>query len=166
MTDDELMEIARPFAADGGRWPSDWVNALQATVKACVKTCEAAKDTGNDNGIERDVYVWNKAVEYCINRLRLKNQTPPKAPLAPEECSGSVPRPELLALAERCGAILTGKPDGSEAITIVFTVPAWRAFDEATLSPNVARSITDICAFPEVCPDHAHLVYGKHISKE
>lgn len=38
-------------------------------------------------------------------------------------------RPELLARAEDCGAKLTGRPDGSEAITIVFTIQAWRAFD-------------------------------------
>ena len=41
------------------------------------------------------------------------------------------PHPELLALAEKCGATLTGKPDGSESITVVFTIPAWREFDRA-----------------------------------
>lgn len=46
------------------------------------------------------------------------------------------PRPELLALAEKCGARLTGKPDGSESVTVVFTVDAWRAFD-AVLGPIV-----------------------------
>ena len=30
--------------------------------------------------------------------------------------------PELLALAEKCGATLTGKPDGSEAVTVVSTI--------------------------------------------
>ena len=44
------------------------------------------------------------------------------------------PRAELLALAESCGAILTGKPDGSESITVVFTIDAWRAFDAALRS--------------------------------
>ena len=39
------------------------------------------------------------------------------------------PRPEFLALAESCGAVITGKPDGSEPITIVFTIDAWRKFD-------------------------------------
>jgi hypothetical protein len=37
----------------------------------------------------------------------------------------------LLDLAEKCGAVLTGKPDGSEAVTVVFTVAAWRAFAAA-----------------------------------
>jgi hypothetical protein len=31
--------------------------------------------------------------------------------------------------------MLTGKPDGSEAITVVFTIEAWRTFD-GTLGPN------------------------------
>lgn len=54
--------------------------------------------------------------------------------LAAAATTGAVkPRPELLALAELCGAILTGKPDGSEAITVVFTISAWRAFDGALL---------------------------------
>lgn len=41
------------------------------------------------------------------------------------------PRAEFLALAEACGARLTGKPDGSEPIEIVLSVDAWRAFDAA-----------------------------------
>ena len=43
------------------------------------------------------------------------------------------PRPELLELAESVGAVITGKPDGSEPITIVFSVQAWRSFDKALL---------------------------------
>lgn len=38
------------------------------------------------------------------------------------------PCPELLAMAETCGAKITGKPDGSEPISIVFTPEAWRMF--------------------------------------
>ena len=74
MTDEELMDIARPLAADGGRWPSDWLTAMRAAIAAehaaCVKACEAAEDTGNDSGIERDVAMWNKAVAYCVRRLK------------------------------------------------------------------------------------------------
>lgn len=44
------------------------------------------------------------------------------------------PRPEFLALAEKCGATLTGKPDGSEAITVVFSIKAWADFDAAQKS--------------------------------
>ena len=52
--------------------------------------------------------------------------------------------PELLALAEKCGATLTGKPDGSEAVTVVFTIEAWREFEQALL---------DVC-HRDVMPDH------------
>lgn len=43
----------------------------------------------------------------------------------------TAPRKELLALAESCGAQITGKPDGSESITVVFSIEAWRSFDAA-----------------------------------
>ena len=41
-------------------------------------------------------------------------------------------REDFLQLAQKCGAVITGKPDASEAITVVFSVEAWRAFDLAT----------------------------------
>lgn len=50
------------------------------------------------------------------------------------------PRKEFLDLALSCGAKLTGKPDGSEAVTVVFTVDAWRAFDAACLSQTLATA--------------------------
>lgn len=43
-------------------------------------------------------------------------------------------REELLQLAEQCGMKMTGKPDGSEPIEIVFSIDAWRKFDVATRS--------------------------------
>ena len=55
--------------------------------------------------------------------MNTKQSTPPRH--TPK------PRAELLALAEQCGAMLTGKPDGSESITVVFTIEAWRTFDAA-----------------------------------
>lgn len=45
-------------------------------------------------------------------------------------------REDLLDLAMGCGAVMTGKPNGSEAITIVFSVDAWRAFDLANTLPQ------------------------------
>ena len=30
---------------------------------------EDARDMGDSTGIERDVYVWNKAIDYCLNRM-------------------------------------------------------------------------------------------------
>jgi len=46
----------------------------------------------------------------------------------------------LLNLAEQCGARITGKPDGTEAVSVVFTPAAWRAFDEAvaTMPPTLS----------------------------
>ena len=70
MTDYELMDIARPFAADGGRWPSDWIDAMRTVVEACATVCDAAEDAGNSRCIERDVFIWNRATKYCANRLR------------------------------------------------------------------------------------------------
>lgn len=52
------------------------------------------------------------------------------------------PRAEFLALAERCGARITGKPDGSEPIEIVFTIAAWRAFDAALVPGAPDRPMT------------------------
>lgn len=48
-----------------------------------------------------------------------------------KEPKPDAPREAFLSLAQRCGATLTGKPDGSESITVVFTLDAWRAFDTA-----------------------------------
>lgn len=35
---------------------------------------------------------------------------------------------KLLALAESCGAVVTGKPDGSEPLGVSFSLTAWQAF--------------------------------------
>lgn len=55
-------------------------------------------------------------------------------------------RKELLDTAIACGAVLTGKPDGSESITVLFSIDAWRAFDVAT-----SKSLINI----QTC-DHAN----------
>ena len=47
--------------------------------------------------------------------------------------------PKFLDMALSCGAELTGKPDGSEPITVVFTCEAWRAFDGAVSADLVAQ---------------------------
>jgi len=51
------------------------------------------------------------------------------------------PRPEFLALAQLHGARLTGKPDGSEAIEVVFSIAAWRAFDQACAAIAVRGTV-------------------------
>ncbi len=48
-------------------------------------------------------------------------------------------RPELLELAEKCGARLTGEPDGSTPIEIIFSISAWRAFDAALVDADTAK---------------------------
>lgn len=64
------------------------------------------------------------------------------------------PRQDFLDTALACGASLTGKPDGSEAITVVFTIDAWRKFNSA-IQQAEART-DDPVAY--VCPTshHAH----------
>lgn len=52
-------------------------------------------------------------------------------------------RPELLDLAERSGARITGKPDASEPIEIVFSVQAWRKFDRSLSGSIDLTSIKD-----------------------
>lgn len=32
LSDDQIMDATRAFAADGGRWPSDWVDACRAVL--------------------------------------------------------------------------------------------------------------------------------------
>lgn len=56
---------------------------------------------------------------------------PTAAPATPDESIAvkSKPRLAFLELAEANGARITGKPDGSEAIEIIFSIQAWRAFD-------------------------------------
>lgn len=49
----------------------------------------------------------------------------------PQHVAIDKPRPEFLDLALKCGADLTGKPDGSEAVTVVFSIEAWAKFDLA-----------------------------------
>lgn len=33
LTDERLMELAQPFAADGGCWPSDWLSAMHLAIR-------------------------------------------------------------------------------------------------------------------------------------
>jgi len=51
--------------------------------------------------------------------------------IQPEHVAIDKPRPEFLDLALKCGADLTGKPDGYEAVTVVFSIEAWAKFDLA-----------------------------------
>lgn len=63
------------------------------------------------------------------------------------------PRREFLQLAESCGAHLTGKPDGSEPITLVFPIKAWRAFDVAIAAQSAG--VPDVSAMARVLSDRS-----------
>lgn len=47
-----------------------WCAGVNSEREACAKVCEAAEDTGDDRGIERDVATWNKATTYCVRRIK------------------------------------------------------------------------------------------------
>lgn len=57
-----------------------------------------------------------------------------------EKSPEQVAKAKTLSLAEACGAQLTGKPDGSEAITVVFTIDAWRKFSAAVFTQESAAA--------------------------
>lgn len=60
-------------------------------------------------------------------------------------------RSGFLDLALECGAVLTGKPDGSEPIEVHFTIDAWRKFDITTRF----KTINDVQWMNIVNHDHA-----------
>jgi len=59
------------------------------------------------------------------------------------------PREEFLDMALECGAVLTGKPDGSEPITVVFTIEAWRKFDRTAGDRRYRELLLDIDELPQ-----------------
>ena len=69
------------------------------------------------------------------------------------------PSADFLETAQHCGAELTGKPDGSEPVTVMFTCEAWRAFD-AAVNPATPHGCACFGRDPadgpcEVCTIHA-----------
>lgn len=68
MTDDELMEIAMPFAADGERWPSDWLAAMRAAAEAereaCKRDCIAVIESRHLTG-----QLGFNAIHDCLERI-------------------------------------------------------------------------------------------------
>lgn len=89
--------------------------------------------------------IWTK-----VEQIRAKQAAKPKhspLPESPAQPATEVlqariaeletrPRAEFLALAEKCGARVTGKPDATEPIEIVFSVQAWRKFDQSMQVPQ------------------------------
>lgn len=65
------------------------------------------------------------------------------------------PRQDFLDTALACGATLTGKPDGSEAITVVFAIDAWRKFDTAIQQAEKNEPVGEVQTFGDngVCDE-------------
>ncbi len=42
---------------------------VAAERERLIAAAKTAKDTGDATGIERDVYLWNRAIDHCIGRL-------------------------------------------------------------------------------------------------
>jgi len=94
---------------------------FEASLAASVDAGQIIRvfDDGSCEGLPTGTIVLNHFIP-LIQMLQgqlIASQQPP------------VYREDFLALAMECGANLTGKPDGSESITVVFTVEAWRKFD-------------------------------------
>lgn len=71
-----------------------------------------------------------------------------------EALTGRKPRSEFLDLALHFDAVLTGKPDGSEAITVQFPLEAWWKFDEAMLSATAPQVVADERALQDALRDY------------
>ena len=48
--------------------------AVAAERERCAAAIRDAHDAGDATGIERDVYIWNKAVAYCLRRIVQPNR--------------------------------------------------------------------------------------------
>ena len=79
MKEEELREL---FKATNTAEPlsEGWPGLLRygmavaaAERKACADVCDSAADMGNATGIERDVFLWNKATNFCAARIRTRS---------------------------------------------------------------------------------------------
>jgi hypothetical protein len=44
-------------------------NAVAEERNRLIDAAEKAKDTGDASGIERDIAIWNRAIDYCIGKM-------------------------------------------------------------------------------------------------
>lgn len=98
-------------------------SALQEALevaKEALETCRNMADSNND-GISFEAS--DEALTFID---KITKTVLPRAESAGEP---SEPRQVFLDSALHCGAVMTGKPDASEPITIVFSMDAWRKFD-------------------------------------
>jgi hypothetical protein len=54
ITDEQIMDAARPFAEDGGRWPSDWIGACRAVLALQARQVPAM----TTEQMRRDFEAW------------------------------------------------------------------------------------------------------------
>lgn len=106
LTDQQIMEAVRDLAADGGRWPSDWVAAVRRGVRLAAlvspqasptATLPAGSPTAGMDLAQRILHVGgrNNAAGYvefgsiqavdALVRQVLRDFPPPTTPIAPEE---------------------------------------------------------------------------------
>ena len=53
---------------------TEYEHAIAAAEReACAKVIAECSDKGDDRGVERDVYMWNRAVNYCAAAIRARN---------------------------------------------------------------------------------------------
>lgn len=80
-------------------------------------------------------------------------------------------RIEFLELAVTCGATITGKPDGSEPVSVVFTPEAWQKFDAACVVTKPVAKVTKgsqygpglvFLANGQNLPEPGTLLYSRH----
>ncbi|VTU25161.1 hypothetical protein H4CHR_01539 [Variovorax sp. PBS-H4] len=80
VSDEQIMDACRPFAEDGGRWPSSWIDAGRA-VLALASSAQAGEPDG----------IWGRPsrlfIDMCLNELERGSLTslPRKAAFAERE---------------------------------------------------------------------------------
>ena len=74
MNDNELLELMKSIDPQSVRVPPGVRKIVEAAIllerEACEDACKDSEDTGDGRGIERDVATWNKAVAYCVRRIK------------------------------------------------------------------------------------------------
>lgn len=127
--DARLGRYVKQFATKGGWTPDDGEGAFEFVQRhSYVVGIEDAGGTVGPYGTQTNGSRW--PVSAFVNAAESTSPTVSTLSVENETYRG-----KLLALAEECGARITGKPNGSEPVEVVFPIPAWRRFDIATAAP-------------------------------
>lgn len=139
----ELEGVAEQIAEGAGFWRScsgchetEDGHPMGNYVTSAVLQCDLGAGCSECGGLGA---VWD-STDYSETDELLEEEGAQQPAVEVEPAVQQIkPRPEFLALAEANGARITGKPDGSEAIEIVFSIQVWRAFDAAVagMTPRV-----------------------------